>query len=107
MIRNKKIIEDTVAEYTKNEEQLKYLLRDGSTSTKLIAMFNPLILNIPLNAIDELKKDKNKFIKFNANVIEISKMLRLDAISIDSIADKEINKQKNKIQLIKNNIIFN
>ena len=38
-------------------------------------------------------------------VLEISKMLRLNAISIDSIADKK--KKKTRIPWNKNKVIFN
>ncbi len=91
-------IEGYIAEHTRNEEQIKYLLRNGDLATKAIAMFNPLVANEISNKLDELKKDKNEIIRYDAEYIETALMLRIGALSIDGIADKKAEEYKEMLK---------
>ncbi len=90
----KKWINLATAEQTKNTKQLEYLLANGDPVTKVVAMFNPTIGKITGDKLAELKNDKNPFVSFAADYIEKEQLLRLNAYSIDSIADKKIEEEK-------------
>jgi hypothetical protein len=92
----KKAINLAMAEHTRSTEQLEYLLAKGDPVTKVVAMFNPAIGEMPGDKLAELKKDKNPFVSFAAEYIEKERLLRLDAHSIDGVADKKIEEEKRK-----------
>ena len=94
----KKFIDLAMAEHTRNTKQLEYLLANGDPVTKVVAMFNPTIGKMTGDKLAELKNDKNPFVSFAADYIEKEQLLRFNAYSIDSVADKKIEEEKqNKI----------
>ena len=92
----KKLIDYEMAEHARSHEQIEHLLRTGNTITKAIAMFNPLITTEISNKLDKLKNDKNEIIRYDAEYIEKEQLLALNAHSIDFVADKKAEEEKQR-----------
>ncbi len=90
----KKSIDLAMAEHTRSTEQLEYLLANGDPVTKVVAMFNPTIGEMAGDKLAELKNDKNPFVSFAADYIEKETLLRFNAHSIDSVADKKTKEEE-------------
>ncbi len=97
---------ESIAEHTRNESQLNYLLETGDSDVRLVTMFNQLITgNVINNKLDKLERDKNPFVSFDAKYIKIEQMLAIKAVNVDDVADqKEIvekTREKNVKKLLR------
>ncbi|MCL4383375.1 MAG: hypothetical protein M1168_00080 [Candidatus Marsarchaeota archaeon] len=99
--KNLKTFLMNMAELTQNKEYLEKLVRTNDPFIKLVAMFNPLVTNEISNKLDELKKDKNEIIRYDAEYIETQQMIMLEAQNIDSIADKKQDEENKSTALLK------
>ncbi len=99
--KNLKTFLMNMAELTQNKEYLEKLVRTNDPFIKLVAMFNPLVTNEISNRLNELKKDKNEIIRYDAEYIETQQMIMLEAQNIDSIADKKQDEENKSTALLK------
>ncbi len=98
-INNDVEIERAIAAHTSNNEQIQGLLRHGDPGSKIIAMFNENSADILLYnkiEIENLKKDPNPIVRFDANVFDIDGMLRLSAFNVDTEAAKKEKLEKER-----------